>query len=151
MSQSKRKIGFTLIELLVVVAIIALLAAILFPAFAKAREAARRASCSSNLKQIALGIAQYNQEYDGHYVRATSYNGLALFGWRLALAPYLKSDQIFRCPSSPHEFTVAGRTDYFINANLSAYTTVFNMTGINESLIVSPSLTVLMGDGCYSA
>lgn len=56
--------GFTLIELLVVIAIIAILAAILFPVFARARENARRSSCQSNLKQIALGWMQYNQDYD---------------------------------------------------------------------------------------
>lgn len=149
MSRTQRQSGFTLIELLVVIAIIALLAAILFPAFAKAREAARRASCSSNLKQIALSITQYNQEYDEHYVRATSFDGSAFFGWRLALAPYLKSDQVFHCPSSQNELNVSGRTDYFINANLSAYTAIFNTTGINESLVVVPSITILLGDGSY--
>mgnify|MGYP001548207113 CR=1 FL=1 len=56
--------AFTLIEMLVVVAIIAVLAAILFPVFARARENARRASCQSNLKQIALGIFMYAQDYD---------------------------------------------------------------------------------------
>jgi prepilin-type N-terminal cleavage/methylation domain-containing protein len=62
--QKKVKRGFTLIELLVVIAIIAILAAILFPVFARARENARRASCQSNLKQIALGVFMYNQDYD---------------------------------------------------------------------------------------
>jgi prepilin-type N-terminal cleavage/methylation domain-containing protein/prepilin-type processing-associated H-X9-DG protein len=59
-----RRSGFTLIELLVVIAIIAILAAILFPVFAKAREAARAASCKSNLKQIGNGWMMYVQDYD---------------------------------------------------------------------------------------
>lgn len=65
------KRGFTLIELLVVIAIIAILAAILFPAFAKARESARRISCVNNLKQIGMGILQYRQEYDEKSPKST--------------------------------------------------------------------------------
>jgi prepilin-type N-terminal cleavage/methylation domain-containing protein len=56
--------GFTLIELLVVIAIIAILAAILFPVFAQAREAARKTTCMSNQKQLALATLQYIQDYD---------------------------------------------------------------------------------------
>jgi prepilin-type N-terminal cleavage/methylation domain-containing protein len=56
--------GFTLIELLVVIAIIAILAAILFPVFARAREAARQTSCLSNLKQLGSGVMMYQQDYD---------------------------------------------------------------------------------------
>ena len=56
--------GFTLIELLVVIAIIAILAAILFPVFAQARDRARGATCLSNIKQLALGVGMYAQDYD---------------------------------------------------------------------------------------
>jgi prepilin-type N-terminal cleavage/methylation domain-containing protein len=62
---AKRKSGFTLIELLVVIAIIAILAAILFPVFARAREAARKAKCLNNLKQCAQALKMYADDYDG--------------------------------------------------------------------------------------
>lgn len=103
------KRGFTLIELLVVIAIIAILAAVLFPAFAKARESARRSSCSSNLKQIGIAIMQYSQEYDEKSVRGwTGSNGYLAsdpnsgsekWKWMDSIYPYIKSEGVFRCPS----------------------------------------------------
>ena len=59
--------GFTLIELLVVSAIIAILSAILFPVFARAREKARQTSCLSNVKQLALSMLMYVQDYDERF------------------------------------------------------------------------------------
>lgn len=90
--------GFTLIELLVVIAIIAILAAILFPAFARARENARRASCQSNLKQIGLGIMQYSQDYD-ETMPLYNLEGPPSTGWSEGIQPYIKSLQLLQCPS----------------------------------------------------
>ena len=93
LAKKRTQRGFTLIELLVVIAIIAILAAILFPVFARARENARRASCQSNVKQILLGVLQYAQDYDEKYPVAHTPS------WYLSTQPYLKSTQIFHCPS----------------------------------------------------
>jgi len=96
--------GFTLIELLVVIAIIAILAAILFPVFARAREKARQASCSSNLKQLMLGILMYSQDYDEKFPTYLWGEGHAgnpnSCTWWAGSYPYVKNLQIFACPSS---------------------------------------------------
>ena len=99
-TRSAQKRGFTLIELLVAIAIIAILAAILFPVFARARENARRASCMSNLKQIGLGFMQYTQDYDEKWPLVYSYwNSTTLVWWEDEVQPYIKSYQLFVCPS----------------------------------------------------
>jgi prepilin-type N-terminal cleavage/methylation domain-containing protein/prepilin-type processing-associated H-X9-DG protein len=105
-SLSRRK-GFTLIELLVVIAIIAILAAILFPVFARARENARRSSCQSNLKQIGLGIMQYTQDYD-EKMPNYSFDYSNTLMWQMVIQPYVKSTQLFSCPSNQNTTDVEG-------------------------------------------
>lgn len=96
--------GFTLIELLVVIAIIAILAAILFPVFARAREKARQSSCSSNLKQLALGVMMYAQDYDEKLCpRYYRYDPTVAGGGNWCdtfVQPYVKNAQIVYCPST---------------------------------------------------
>jgi len=101
------KRAFTLIELLVVIAIIAILAAILFPVFAKAREAARATSCKSNLKQIGTAFIMYAQDADemgtigqtSNLNTLTCADGAICEGWEPRLQPYIKNWAVFHCPS----------------------------------------------------
>ena len=97
-----KRTGFTLIELLVVIAIIAILAAILFPVFAKAREKARQSSCSSNAKQLMLGVLMYAQDYDEILTPYFLYEGPDanwLISWMQLIQPYVKNAQLCACPS----------------------------------------------------
>ena len=95
-----RRSGFTLIELLVVIAIIAILAAILFPVFAKAREKARAISCSSNERQIGLGLLQYIQDNDEFYPNTNNRNA-NINNWAQDIFPYVKSVGVEECPDNP--------------------------------------------------
>ncbi len=94
-----RNRGFTLIELLVVIAIIAILAAILFPVFGRAREAARKTACLSNVKQLGLAAHCYAQDYDELF--PCDYHACdphtRLIG---ELDPYVRNKQVYYCPSA---------------------------------------------------
>jgi prepilin-type N-terminal cleavage/methylation domain-containing protein/prepilin-type processing-associated H-X9-DG protein len=119
------KPGFTLIELLIVIATIALLAAILFPVFARARESAKRASCMSNMKQLGTALIMYTQDYDetmcGNATNLDEGAGLPLGfmdasagrNWAASLMPYVKNLQVFVCPSAVPYSKVGGNGAYF--------------------------------------
>ena len=147
---SKQK-GFTLIELLVVIAIIAILAAILFPVFQKVRENARRASCTSNLKQLSIAVVQYQQDLDE--IMPGSAVNAALGGWiyftgftafpsptptafdptQGSIYPYVKSKGVYICPD---ESSNQGNS-YSINGPIC---------GQALSQFTQPSATVLFNE-----
>ena len=182
----KQCAGFTLIELLVVIAIIAILSAILFPVFARARENARRSSCMSNMKQIGLGIMQYTQDYDekypqswngrgdgsgfpqtepgtpGRYFKtcdpssctAGTLNSVGVGNWITwmdFIFPYVKSVQLFNCPSSTDPLYSGGVVpDYHMNGAYSGYhLTNYGAEitgGVPMSAIARPAETIMVAE-----
>jgi prepilin-type N-terminal cleavage/methylation domain-containing protein/prepilin-type processing-associated H-X9-DG protein len=113
-----RRSGFTLIELLVVIAVIAILAAILLPVFARAREQAHKIVCLSNVKQIGTAMHLYAQDYDETLPGWDYVSGHPLSPvWDTAiivplLRSYTQSDGLWTCPSAPrHPLFLRGPVD----------------------------------------
>ena len=137
--------GFTLIDLLVVIAIISIIAAILFPVFAQAREKARQTACASNERQLGLVFLQYAQDSDetlptrggnGNYVGA---------GWAGQVFPYVKNSGIYGCPDDATVATPpAVPVSYAYNAMISRTDNpAYGIAGAISGLM-APSKTVLL-------
>jgi prepilin-type N-terminal cleavage/methylation domain-containing protein/prepilin-type processing-associated H-X9-DG protein len=154
--------GFTLIELLVVIAIIALLAAILFPVFARARENARKSSCANNLKQLAVGVAQYTQDFDESFPWAWGSGGGGNTCWWQINFPNKKITQVYTSPSDSNRtpggnsFTtsppVLGMVDgrfhisYGVNFPVFGNGSYGSTAAFNMADLAKPSGTVLFAD-----
>ncbi len=152
---SKR--GFTLIELLIVIGIIAVLSAILFPAFAKVRGKARQINCMSNLRQLGMAMSVYVTDWDSAYPydlrprsSAAPGAGPAYDGtnkWDSspiirALAPYVHSDDLPFCPDRPRKMPDLGTlSNYEFNGFIA----------LNDSPLAPHSGPVLVSDVVNSA
>lgn len=165
--QMSSRRAFTLIELLVVIAIISILAAILFPVFARARDNARRASCMNNMKQIGLGMMQYAQDYDEKYplflrrpetIQTDASMPGARFNvtwsttgkhitWMDIIYPYVKSTQVFVCPSQKLAETVPsyGYSDGLSGYGIVGYNNGAGVFGIPVSMasVARPSQIIM--------
>ena len=150
------------------IAIIAILAAILFPVFARAREKARQASCLSNLKQNALAILMYAQDYDGRCPLAYYYSADFSLEWAWdafvnygtgatsvgLIGPYTNNAQINQCPSFDGPSWGRPYTGYAYNTSYlgggqfegPGYTP---RSGASLGSVKSPSETVLLADSAY--
>jgi len=150
--------GFTLIELLVVIAVIAILAAILLPVFATARERGRQSACGSNQRQYAAATLMYVQDNDEQYPMSAYMAGNCVGTFYWAVAPYVKNDQVTSCLSEPDAIRLVDAvgapcpgtptlTSYVVNGALFVNGFFPGATSISLAAVARPAETVMTYDG----
>jgi len=149
-------LGFTLVEVLVVVAIIVVLAGILFPVFFGAEEKSRQVACLSNLRQLGHAFAMYRNDYDGYmpYMvlagRDPVTKTLTYYRWINAIYPYVKNAEVFACPSCPVYTDPASRPTVLAPLPETSYFYCsYYMTDVHVSSIKDVSGTIVLMDGWY--
>jgi prepilin-type processing-associated H-X9-DG protein/prepilin-type N-terminal cleavage/methylation domain-containing protein len=146
---NRKHSAFTLVEILIVVAVVLVIAALLFPVFNRVREKGKQAACQSNLRQLYIGLQQYVQDNDSRQPP---------WDWRRGIESYVKSPGVFTCPSfpqpiyTPERGTETGEYNFWIGflntlvtqpvANTSGQT----LAGVNESVLVDASKILVSGD-----
>jgi len=146
---SSPRSGFTLIELMVVVAVIGILAALLLPALAAAKEKGRTIKCLSNMRQLAIALETYAGDHEGK----TPPRSLSPY-WTLPLHPYYQDVAILKCPSeregSSRSYLINGWNDYFEKVlspeNFDQFMAFQWPVGISLAQIPQPSDTVTFGE-----
>lgn len=148
--------GFTLIEVLVVLAIIVVICAILFPVLSRARAAARKTTCASNLHQIGLALTMYSDDHDAlgppttgwHIWGGNGTNGdYPGPGWEERIDPYVKNRAVYRCPAAPGVVQFA----YFLNTRFfwlvkGMPQVQWGCAAVNHAYLSAPSYYVMAGD-----
>ena len=146
--------GFTLVELLVVLAIIAVLAALLFPVFATARRKSWQTVCVSNERQIGAALALYLQDFDETYPNyrfeplGDQHAGdLEKNSWRAVISPYLRSTQVMTCPANPDSRAPSQDSKYPIS-----YAANYALNPRDYTLpLVPPHSLTITGSGVFGS
>jgi prepilin-type N-terminal cleavage/methylation domain-containing protein/prepilin-type processing-associated H-X9-DG protein len=146
--------AFTLIELLVVIAIIAILAAMLLPALASAKQRAWTIACNSNLHQISLGMTMFADDNRGHYPESGGYIPWNTVnpddpnnGWMQQIFSYVQNTNVYHCPSNKLlPANEQSAFNYFNGARAAFVAAGYQRAAVDEKRIKSPSTFVTAGD-----